>query len=210
MPESVRHLQLAAPGGPVMGGAERTDQLVEVALPSGRLTAIDAGEYPHDATAAAGRIFVGDEGGDTVSVIDGRRLVDTLELLTTLDAGAGPSHVVADDDGRFYVADTGGDAILVFEPGPDPRLLDRANVPGSPYGIAIDERHGRLWVTQTALNEVTELELTDLAPRVVAGYPTVRQPNSVAVDSRTGRVFVLGRTGNRLQMIDPPDEEGAG
>ena len=63
------------------------------------------------------------------------------------------------------MTDTEGDAILVFEAGPEPRLLDRANLPGSPYGIAIDNRRGRLWVTQTARNRVVEYELTDLAPK---------------------------------------------
>ena len=63
---------------------------------------------------------------------------ETLEQLAVLPGGAGPSHIVAAPDGRFYVTDTGGDAILVYEgEGPEgPRLLDRTNVPGSPYGIA--------------------------------------------------------------------------
>ena len=75
-----------------------------------------------------------------------------------LPGGAGPSHVVAGDDGRFYVADTGGDAILVYEGGDHPRLLDRTNVSGSPYGLAIDNSSGELWVTRTGLNEVSQLQ----------------------------------------------------
>lgn len=243
VPESVRHLQLVAPGGPVIGGAERTDELVEVTLPSGRVRTTEAGEYPHDATAAAGRIFVGDEGGDTVSVVEDGRLIDTLdapeqpggiaatddavavvavaervirlydartlEEIGEVDGGVGPTHVVAAADGRLYVADTEGDALLVYETEPEFRLTDRVNLPGSPYGIAIDERQQRLYVTRTALNEVTELELTDLTPKVLTSWPTVQQPNSVAVDSRTGRVFVLGQTRDELQLIDPGDE-GAG
>ena len=140
--------------------------------------------------------------GDTVAVVAvaAREVAfldtDTLNQVATVDGGAGPSHVVAGpDDGtnRFYVVDTGGDAILVYEGGSDPRLLDRTNLPGSPYGIAVDGKRDRLWVTQTARNRVVELELTDLAPKIIAGYPTVRQPNSVGVDERTGDVVVVGR-----------------
>jgi DNA-binding beta-propeller fold protein YncE len=34
-------------------------------------------------------------------------------------------------------------------------------------------------------------------------WPTVRQPNSVAIDEATGRVFVASRTDNQLELIDP-------
>jgi DNA-binding beta-propeller fold protein YncE len=245
IPESVRHLQLAEPGGPVLGTAERTDTLLEVTLPTGKVRTTPVGDFPHDATAAAGGIFVADEGGDTISVVEGgavraalpapeqpggiaaagdsvgviavaeRTLATydarTLEGTGEVGAGVGPTHIVA-SDGRFYVADTQGDAILVFESGPEPRLIDRANLPGAPYGIAIDASGERLWVTQTERNRVVELELTDLAPRRLASFPTVQQPNSVTVDPNTGYVYVAGRTGGVLQVFDPrrtqPEEEG--
>jgi DNA-binding beta-propeller fold protein YncE len=135
---------------------------------------------------------------------------DSLEQTAVLPGGAGPSHVVAGDDGRFYVADTGGDAILVYEGGDHPRLLDRTNVPGSPYGLAIDNGRGELWVTQTGRNEVSELQLTDTAPKIVASYPTVRQPNSVGVDDRSGRVVVVSRNDGGVQIFDPTEEDGGG
>ena len=90
-----------------------------------------------------------------------------------------------------------------IEGGSDPRLLDRTNLPGSPYGIAVDGKRDRLWVTQTARNRVVELELTDLAPKIIAGYPTVRQPNSVGVDERTGDVVVVGRDHGDVQIFNP-------
>jgi DNA-binding beta-propeller fold protein YncE len=246
VPEEARHLELARPGGPLLVPVEYKDRLLRVDLPSGRiLTDVEVGDFPHDAVQAAnGRIFVGDEGGDTVSVLERDQLTDTLpapqqpggvatsghvvavvavaaremafydtgtlEQTAVLPGGAGPSHVVAGDDGRFYVADTGGDAILVYEGGDDPRLLDRTNVPGSPYGLAIDNRRGELWVTQTARNEVSKLQLTDTAPKIVASYPTVRQPNGVGVDDRTGRVVVVSRDDGDVQIFDPAEEDGGG
>ena len=241
LPAPARHLSLVAPGGPVLVPLEYEDQLLRVNLPDGGITSVRTGDFPHDAVEAEdGQTFVGDEGGDTVTVLEGDRVIgklaapeqpgglaasgdtlavvavaarevafydtSSLERIALLPAGAGPSHVVAGDDGRFYVADTGGDAILVYEGGDDPRLVDRANLPGSPYGIAIDPKRERLWVTQTARNRVAELEITDLAPRFIAGRPTVRQPNSVAVDPRTGRVVVVGRNDGEVQIFDPQQQ----
>ena len=246
--DPARHLSLAGPGGPVLAPIEYVDELLEIELPSGRTSSVTVGDFPHDAAAAAnGRIFVTDEGGDTISVVDGDAVeialpspeqpggiavsgdtaaivsvaarevafldTDTLERTATVEGGAGPSHVVAgpgDGTNRFYVADTGGDAILVYEGGAEPRLLDRANVPGSPYGIAVDETRNRIWVTQTALNRVVELEVSELAPKIVAAYPTVRQPNSVGVDERTGEVVVVGRDSGDVQIFDPAREEPLG
>ncbi len=44
-------------------------------------------------------------------------------------------------------------------------------------------------------------ELTDR--RVLRRFPAVRQPNSVAVDRTTGRVFVASRSDGTLQLFDP-------
>lgn len=82
-------------------------------------------------------------------------------------------------------------------------MFDRTNLPGAPYGVALDARHARLWVTVTAFNRLVELRLGTHAPTRVRSYPTVRQPNTVAVDERTGRVFVAGRVGGELQLLDP-------
>lgn len=238
-PESARHLSLA-PGGVVLAPIEYEDTLLRISLPGGGTTPLPTGDFPHDAAEAPnGRTFVGDEGGDTITVLEGERVVgevpapeqpggvavsgevlavvavaarevafydtETLEQLAVLPGGAGPSHIVAAPDGRFYVTDTGGDAILLYEgDGADgPRLLDRTNLPDSPYGIAGDFERDRLWVTQTGANRVVELEITDLAPKIIGGYPTVRQPNSVGVDERTGTLVVAGRAPAAAQIIRP-------
>jgi DNA-binding beta-propeller fold protein YncE len=56
----------------------------------------------------------------------------------------------------------------------------------------------------TALNRIAEL--TDR--RLLRTFPTVRQPNSVAVDPGTGRVFVASRTDGTLEIFDPPPYRG--
>lgn len=76
-------------------------------------------------------------------------------------------------------------------------------VPGTPYGIAVDRRHGLAYVTLTATNELESFRISEDGLVPDQTWPTVRQPNSVAVDEATGRVFIAGRDSNQLEMIDP-------
>jgi DNA-binding beta-propeller fold protein YncE len=126
----------------------------------------------------------------------------TLEPLGSVPAGVGPSHIVARGT-TAYVADTQGDQILVYDIGPKPRLLGKVLAPGTPYGLALDASRSRLWVTETATDQIAEYSLRGKLPRRVATYPTLRQPNSVAVDPRSGAVFVAGRDKGRIERIAP-------
>jgi DNA-binding beta-propeller fold protein YncE len=58
-------------------------------------------------------------------------------------------------------------------------------------------------VTLTALNEVIGLNLNASQPVLASPLPTVRQPNTVAVDPRTGRVYVTGTADGILEIIEP-------
>jgi DNA-binding beta-propeller fold protein YncE len=238
LPGAPRHLALAGPGGPVLVPAEGANLIVEVALPGGRVRSTRVGRQPHDAARARGRTFVGDERGHTVSVVeDGRRvrvldapvgpggvaattgrdlvgvvgvreraleLFDsaTLRSAGKVDVGIGPTHLVG-GGARFFVVDTRGDSLLEVRTSP-PRVHRRTHVAGSPYGIALDRERRRLWVTLTAANRVAEL--TDR--RLLRSFPSVRQPNSVAVDQASGRVFVASRRDGVLQLLDPPPYRG--
>lgn len=233
LPESPRHLSLAAPGGPVLVPAERADAIVEVSLPGGRLRTTPVGEFPHDAVRARGRLFVGDELGSSVSVVENGRRVrvldapvqpggvaatanrrevgvvgvreralevydsTSLDSVGKVDVGIGPTHIVG-GGGRFFVVDTRGNSLI--EVRLDPLRVHRhTHLEGKPYGIALDRERRRHWVTLTAKNRVAEL--TD--HRELRSFPTVRQPNSVAVDPDSGRVFVASRKDGTLQLFDP-------
>ncbi len=146
--------------------------------------------------------------GDQIGVVSVRaytfELFDprTLRGLGSQSAGLGPTHGVVDADGRVYIADTRGEALIVFQTRPRLKWVGRLPLAGSPYGLAVDRAHGRVWVTLTGRNELVEVPVGD-RPRRARTVPTVRQPNTVGVDERTGRVFVASRTDGTLQLIDP-------
>ena len=258
LPGAARHLALARPGGPVLVPVEDTAELVTVSLPEGRrrLTGVGrppyatvslpggrrratgVGRQPHAAVAArgpaaGGRVFVGNERGRSVSVVeDGRELrrleapigpgglaatrggvvavvgvreraielfdASTLTSRGRIPVGVGPTHVAARGK-RFFVVDTRGNGLVEIHTDPL-RVHRRTHLEGAPYGIAYDPRRRRFWVTLTASNRVAEV--TDR--RLLRTFPTVRQPNSVAVDPLTGRVFVASRKDGVLQLFDPP------
>lgn len=233
LPGAARHLALAGAGGPVLVPAEDSDQLVTVSLPGGRLRPTRVGRQPHAAVAAGGRVFVGNERGRSVSVVEDGRELRRLEApvgpgglaatrrgvvavvgvheraMVAFDAGSlasrgripvglGPTHVVARGE-RFFVVDTRGNGLIEILMDPL-RVHRRTHLEGAPYGIAFDPRRRRFWVTLTASNRVAEV--TDR--RLLRTFPTVRQPNSVAVDPVSGRVFVASRKDGVLQLFDPP------
>jgi sugar lactone lactonase YvrE len=120
-----------------------------------------------------------------------------------IPVGVGPTHVVTDGKNLAYVVDTAGDGLLVIRLRPTFEITRRVHVPGSPYGLAIDRRRGRLWVTATGTNELVQLA-AGARPRPLRRFPTVRQPDRVAVEEATGRVFVTGRLDGTLQRLDAP------
>ncbi|HEX8205824.1 MAG TPA: hypothetical protein VF587_07180 [Solirubrobacteraceae bacterium] len=146
-------------------------------------------------------------GTDTVALVAVRERVLALydregREIDRKPAGVGPTHVEAGPEGRVYVADTAGDAILVFRTRPELELVRRVALPGAPYGMAIDRTRRRLWVTLTATNEVVWLPAHG-APRPIERFPTVRQPNSVAVHEPTQTVYVASRADGTLQRFEP-------
>jgi DNA-binding beta-propeller fold protein YncE len=60
-----------------------------------------------------------------------------------------------------------------------------------------------VYVTLTATSRLESFRISGSSLVPDQTWPTVRQPNSVAVDEATGRVFVAGRTDSQLELIDP-------
>ena len=119
-----------------------------------------------------------------------------------LRAGVGATNVAVDSHGRVLVTDTRDSALLAFAS--DPFLLrQRYPVPGGIYGITYDAERDLAWVTLTKRNEVVAFDMAGSQPVEEYRFPTVRQPNSVTVDERTGHVIVASAVGEGLQVITP-------
>ncbi len=190
---------VAALGAIVVVGDERGNTLT--AVRSGRAVATR-----RVATQPGGLAAL--DGGRRVAVVSVRErrleLFDApgLRRVGRAPAGVGPTHVACLDRGPCYVVDTAGGALLVFGVGSGLEPTRRVYLPGAPYGIALDRVRRRLYVTLTARNELVELPAHG-RPHVLRRWPTVRQPDSVAVDERTGTVFVTGRADGVLERVTP-------
>jgi DNA-binding beta-propeller fold protein YncE len=119
-----------------------------------------------------------------------------------LRAGDGATNAAVDPYGRIVVTDTRSGELLEFSADPV-LLLQRYPVPGVPYGVAVDGPRDLAWVTLTQTNEVIGYDIRGGQPAQKYRLPTVRQPDSVAVDPGSGRVFVASADGGGVQVVQP-------
>jgi len=241
---AARHLSLGGQDGPVLVPLEASDELVELRLADGRVSArtADVGRQPHDAVRTAdGTIVVTNEmGGGVVFVRDGAVVASlpagppqpggvaavgiyaavadvqgngvwvydasTRQQVAQKQVGIKLTHAVGLSDDLAAFADTDGGAVLIERIGQEITEVARIDSPGKPYGLAYDTQRRRLYVTLTATNQMQVVDLSDAAaPRVMGVIPTVQQPNSVAVDPRSGAVLITGSTADGLLQIVTPD-----
>jgi DNA-binding beta-propeller fold protein YncE len=185
----------AAAGGAIFVTDEFGDS-VSVVRGDRPVATLDAPRQPGGVAVAGGYAAVVAVRERVLAVYDAR----TLERIGETNAGEGPTHVISLGD-SVVVSDTDGGALLRYRLGPRPALIGRTEVGGAPYGLAFDPRRRLVWVTLTASNRIEVLRVSGDRLVRLGGYPTVRQPNSVAVDPRLGTAFVAGRTANELERI---------
>ncbi|MGH3823878.1 MAG: YncE family protein [Pseudonocardiaceae bacterium] len=147
---------------------------------------------------AGTKIGVLDRGRTAVSVVD----LASGEVSPALRAGNGAADAVADRFGRMLVTDARDGELLAFA-GDPPVLRQRFPLPGAPYALAYDSQRDLAWVSLTGRDEVVGLGVAGGEPVVIHRFPTVHQPNTVAVDPVSGRVLVASASGAGLQVIDP-------
>jgi hypothetical protein len=122
--------------------------------------------------------------------------------LGSAPAGVGPTHVACLDRGPCYVTDTRGDALLVYAVGDDVEPTRRYRLAGGPYALVLDRERRRLFVTLPGRNELVEL-IAHGRPHVLRRWPTVRQPNAINIDERTGTVLVTGSADHVTERVAP-------
>ena len=144
---------------------------------------------PGGVAAVGGYAAVADVQGNGVWVYDG----STRLQVAHAPVGLKLTHAVSLSGDLAAFADTEGGAVLVERVNPQVSQVTKIDAPGKPYGLAYDAAGSRLFVTLTASNVLRVIDVSDVVrPRTLGDLPTIRQPNSVAVDPRSGAVLVTG------------------
>lgn len=197
LPGSVRHLQLAAPGGPVLVPVETADVLVRVDLPQGKAQpAIHTGAHPHDAAAAAnGTVFVANEHGGTVAVLRGDQIVKVFAD-SVQPAGTAPVGT------SMGVLDVRKNDLTVYD-------AERLTIVGSaPVGAGpthlVADRHGRMIAADTRGDAVRVFAPLP-APREVASVAQPGGPYGIAYDGKRDRLWVASSGTNEVVGYDMSD-----
>lgn len=126
--------------------------------------------------------------------------VDSERLGPALRAGDGATNITDCANGAIVVADTTDNEVLILATD-DLLLRQRFPVEGSPFAVACDDTDGTVWVTTTATNEVVGFDIASGIPVETERFATVRQPDTLAVDSQSGTLFVGSTVGEGVQVL---------
>ena len=192
VPGAARHLELARPGGPVLVPGEDTDQLVQLGLPDGTVVASTrVGRQPHDAAASGGRVFVADELGGNVGVVEA-----SGRFGTTLPGPVQPGGVAV-LAGVVSAVDVRGARLYRWD---ERTLRPLGSVPvgaGPTHEAAVGP--DRLLVTDTRGGRLLLVDAR--AGRVVATTALPGSPYGLATDPATGRAWVTLTARNEVVQL---------
>jgi len=194
LPESARHLGIAGPGGPVLVPAERANALSLVDLPNGRVRTTKVGPYPHDATAAQGKVFVGDERARTATVVvDGHNT-------GTIGVASQPGGLATLDRDRMIGVISVRERVLEIFDARSQERVGRIDAGVGPTHLVTDGRN-RIYVTDTAGDGLLVYRVKpklELLRRLrVAG-----SPYGIAIDITAQRLWVTTTATNEIVALD--------
>jgi DNA-binding beta-propeller fold protein YncE len=195
----LRHPHNAAVVGSNIWVADELQPAVSVIDPAGTVIATLHGPVqPGGVVSAAGIAAVTDVRGARLYFYD----ATTFASEGSIAAGSGPTHEARLGGGYVLVADTRGGALLLVDFATR-RIVGRLPLPGGPYGVSSDPTSGTAWVTLTEFNRVVEVQRSGSHLRAARSWPTVQQPNTVAIDPASQCMYVVGVTEAQLQIICP-------
>jgi DNA-binding beta-propeller fold protein YncE len=194
LPGFARHLQLAAPGGPVLIPVESGNALVRVELPGGRADPpITTGTGPHDAAQAQnGIVFVTNEFGGTVAALR----EDTV--VKDFGGGVQPGGVAAVGD-LVGVIDVRKNDLTIYDAAALSVIGSVAAGTG-PTHVAGD-RHGRLIVADTRGDTIRVFSPRPM-PRELASVEQLGGPYGIAYDATRDRLWVTSTGTNEVVGYD--------
>jgi len=194
LPGSVRHVALAAPGGPVLVPVETANALIRVELPRGIASPpVTTGTSPHDATAAAnGTVFVSNELGGTVAAVRGNDVVKAFTDSVQPAGMAAVANTVGMLDARTNDLTTYDAASL--------SILGSTPAGAGPTHLVAD-RHGRMIAADTRGDAVRVFAVMP-TPRQVGSVAQPGGPYGIAYDAARDRLWVASSGGNEVIGYD--------
>jgi DNA-binding beta-propeller fold protein YncE len=194
LPGYARHLQLAAPGGPILVPVESANALVRVDLPDGHAEPpILTGTSPHDASQAPnGTVFVGNELGGTVTVLRGNHVI---KIFTDSVQPAGMASVGT----SMGMLDVRKNDLTIYD-------ADRLTIVGSaPAGAGpthlVADRHGRMIAIDTR-GDAVRVFFPFPVPREVGSVEQPGGPYGVTYDPVRDRLWVASSGTNEVVGYD--------
>lgn len=194
VPGFARHLQLAAPGGPVLVPVESINALIRVDLTTGQAEPlILTGTVPHDAAQAAnGTVFVANEHGGTVAVVRGN---DVVKVFTDSVQPAGLAPV----GNIMGLIDVRKNDLTIYD-------ADKLTIIGSvaagdgPTHLVAD-KHGRMIAADTRGDAVRVFEPLP-TPRQVGMVAQPGGPYGITYDPTRDRLWVASSGTNEVVGYD--------
>jgi sugar lactone lactonase YvrE len=191
VPGAARHLVIATPGE-LLVLAEDSGLLLRVRLPEGTvMSSVRVGRQPHDAVQVGDTTFVTNEGGQSVGVVRGDRMVGTLP-------GPVQPGGIAAAAGRVATADVRGNRLYVWDAA---TLKPVAQLPaGSGPSHVRPLADGRVAVADTRGNAVLVFDLRG-EPRRIGRIKLPGRAYGLATDPARGLVYVTMPNVNQLVSL---------
>lgn len=152
-----------------------------------------------------GKVYVSDPGDLNIRIYDFNQR--QVHYLSERPLGK-PYGLALDGAGNLYVADTQSDTVLVYGPDGRPlRAIGSAETLQRPVFLALNERLGRLYVSDAAGHKVEVFALADgrhlftIGGGVGGGEGELLGPQGLAIDGED-RLFVAEGHNARVQVFD--------
>lgn len=209
LPGSVRHLQLAGPGGPVLVPVESANALVLVGVPGGETESeIITGTVPHDASQTPeGVLFVANELAGTTTVLRGGNDPEIVKIFTDSVQPAGMAPV-----GELMgMLDVRKNDLTVYD-ATGLRIVGSTPAGEGPTHLVAD-RHGRWIATDTRGDAIRVFDTSaGQLPRQIAEVAQDGGPYGITYDPVRDRLWVASSGTNEVigyDMTDPTPREVA-
>jgi len=184
--------------------------LIGVIFLLGGLHVPAAASPPLSPDSSASQLYVPNQRGASVSVLDQKGAVLTTVDLTNhgFSSHAMPHQVIAGSDSSWYVTLAGAGVVAKFDR--QNELVAKTNIE-APGMIALDRDRNRVYVSRalSAVSPPTSLAVlraSDLQKLEDINI-FVSRPHALAVDSITGHVYSASLDGSRIASFAPASED---